>query len=64
MTDQEVLRMNIIGGLTAYIRDHPSNELAFESLLDLAITEEDLEIIAKDETKFLDYIQSFLWAFR
>lgn len=65
MTNEMItLRMNILGGMNAYILDNVDNEeVIYGDWFSLGVpdeaTEEDLRTIAEDNQLWLDAVQSF-----
>lgn len=63
-TEKTILRMNLLGGMNAYILDNVQNEDVivndwFAIGVPNEATEEDLQTIAEDEQLWLDAVQSF-----
>jgi hypothetical protein len=64
MNEMTLLRMNILGGMNAYILDYVQDETAiYDDWFAVGVpdgaTEEDLRTIAEDEELWLDAVKSF-----
>ena len=63
-TEKTILRMNLLGGMNAYILDNVEDEeLIVNDWFAVGVpdgaTEDDLQTIAEDEELWLDTVQSF-----
>ena len=63
-TEKTILRMNLLGGMNAYILDNVQDEeLIYDNWFVVGVpdgaTEDDLQTIAEDDELWLDAVQSF-----